>query len=62
MPPASARPRARRKVNAKGFIGNATAATAHYFGNAGAMGTMPHSDRLCRLDLARRRDVPRDLP
>ena len=35
--------RASRKVNAKGFIGNATAATAHYFGNAGALGTMPHA-------------------
>jgi nicotinate phosphoribosyltransferase len=35
--------RAKRKVNAKGFIGNATAATARYFGNGGAMGTMPHA-------------------
>src|SRR5215831_10481685 len=35
--------RARRKVNAKGFVGNATEATAHYFGQAHAMGTMPHA-------------------
>jgi len=35
--------RARRKVNAVGFIGNATDATAHFFGNKGGMGTMPHA-------------------
>jgi nicotinate phosphoribosyltransferase len=35
--------RAQRKVGAKGFIGNATEATAHYFGQAHAMGTMPHA-------------------
>lgn len=35
--------RARRKVGAVGFIGNATDATAHYFGNAKGMGTMPHA-------------------
>jgi nicotinate phosphoribosyltransferase len=35
--------RARRKVNAVGFIGNATDATAHYFGKEGGMGTMPHA-------------------
>lgn len=35
--------RAKRKVNAKGFIGNATAATAHYFGRQDGMGTMPHA-------------------
>ncbi|HEY4193608.1 MAG TPA: hypothetical protein VGM46_13255 [Mesorhizobium sp.] len=35
--------RARRKVGAKGFIGNATEATAHYFGQEHAMGTMPHA-------------------
>jgi len=34
--------RARRKVGAVGFIGNATHATAHYFGQDQAMGTMPH--------------------
>src|SRR3569623_1582401 len=33
--------RAKRKVGAKGFIGNATAATAHYFGREHALGTMP---------------------
>ena len=34
---------AKRQVGAKGFIGNATPATAHYFGNDKAMGTMPHA-------------------
>jgi nicotinate phosphoribosyltransferase len=35
--------RAKRKSNAKGFIGNATAATARYFGRSDGMGTMPHA-------------------
>jgi len=35
--------RARRKVGAKGFVGNATAATAHYFGQPDGRGTMPHA-------------------
>ncbi|WP_448191385.1 nicotinate phosphoribosyltransferase [Azospirillum sp. sgz301742] len=35
--------RARRKVGAKGFIANATDATAHYFGQEKGMGTMPHA-------------------
>ncbi len=35
--------RARRKVGAVGFIGNATGATAHYFGAEGGKGTMPHA-------------------
>ncbi|MBI2256993.1 MAG: nicotinate phosphoribosyltransferase [Proteobacteria bacterium] len=35
--------RATRKVKATGFIGNATQATAHYFGREKAMGTMPHA-------------------
>lgn len=35
--------RAKRKSNATGFIGNATDATAHYFGNNKGMGTMPHA-------------------
>lgn len=35
--------RARRKVGAKGFMGNATAATAHYFGQQMGLGTMPHA-------------------
>jgi nicotinate phosphoribosyltransferase len=35
--------RAQRKANAVGFIGNATDATAHFFGNARGMGTMPHA-------------------
>jgi len=35
--------RARRKSNAVGFIGNATDATAHYFGNKAGYGTMPHA-------------------
>ncbi|MBB4266213.1 nicotinate phosphoribosyltransferase [Roseospira visakhapatnamensis] len=34
--------RAQRKVGAKGFIGNATDATAHYFGQPAGLGTMPH--------------------
>lgn len=35
--------RAREKVNAKGFLGNATDATAHFFGQAAGFGTMPHA-------------------
>ncbi|MDG2481140.1 MAG: nicotinate phosphoribosyltransferase [Alphaproteobacteria bacterium] len=35
--------RARRKANAIGFIGNATDATAHFFGNEKGFGTMPHA-------------------
>jgi nicotinate phosphoribosyltransferase len=35
--------RARRKVGAKGFVGNATDATAHYFGQQRGLGTMPHA-------------------
>ncbi len=35
--------RAGRKVNAVGFVGNATDATAHFFGNEAGMGTMPHA-------------------
>ncbi len=35
--------RARRKAGAVGFIGNATDATAHYFGQDCGMGTMPHA-------------------
>jgi len=31
------------QIGAKGFIGNATTATAHYFGNEKGMGTMPHA-------------------
>jgi nicotinate phosphoribosyltransferase len=34
---------AKRQVSARGFIGNATAATAHFFGNDAALGTMPHA-------------------
>jgi nicotinate phosphoribosyltransferase len=34
---------ARRDVGAVGFIGNATDETAHYFGNEGGLGTMPHA-------------------
>jgi nicotinate phosphoribosyltransferase len=34
---------AQSQVGAKGFIGNATTATAHYFGNETGMGTMPHA-------------------
>jgi nicotinate phosphoribosyltransferase len=35
--------RAKRKEGAIGFIGNATAATAHYFGRDNGLGTMPHA-------------------
>jgi len=35
--------RARRKVGAKGFVGNATDATARYFGRGQGQGTMPHA-------------------
>ena len=34
---------AQAEVGAVGFIGNATDATAHYFGNEHGMGTMPHA-------------------
>ena len=34
---------AQDQVNAKGFIGNATRATAKYFGNDDGLGTMPHA-------------------
>jgi nicotinate phosphoribosyltransferase len=35
--------RARREVGARGFIGNASDATAHFFGNERGLGTMPHA-------------------
>ncbi|MGY8957577.1 MAG: nicotinate phosphoribosyltransferase [Alphaproteobacteria bacterium] len=35
--------RATRKVEAIGFVGNATDATAHYFGQPRGLGTMPHA-------------------
>ncbi|MFO1056605.1 MAG: nicotinate phosphoribosyltransferase [Dongiaceae bacterium] len=35
--------RARRKVGARGFVANATGATAHYFGQTDGKGTMPHA-------------------
>ncbi|MGH6930464.1 MAG: nicotinate phosphoribosyltransferase, partial [Dongiaceae bacterium] len=35
--------RARRKHGAKGFVANATDATAHFFGQPGGKGTMPHA-------------------
>lgn len=35
--------RARRKDGAVGFVGNASDATAHYFGRAAGLGTMPHA-------------------
>lgn len=34
---------ARTAAGAKGFIGNATDATAHFFGQPGGLGTMPHA-------------------
>ncbi len=33
---------AKAQVGAKGFAGNATEATAHFFGREGGLGTMPH--------------------
>jgi nicotinate phosphoribosyltransferase len=33
---------AKHEVGAKGFVGNAVDATAHYFGNEQGMGSMPH--------------------
>jgi len=35
--------RAKRKVGAVGFVGNATEATAHFFGQEHGIGTMPHA-------------------
>ncbi len=35
--------RARRRANARGFVGNATDATAHFFGAPRGLGTMPHA-------------------
>lgn len=35
--------RAQREAGATGFIGNATDATAHFFGRDGGLGTMPHA-------------------
>jgi nicotinate phosphoribosyltransferase len=35
--------RAKQETGAKGFIGNATDATAHYFGQVNGLGTMPHA-------------------
>lgn len=35
--------KARKKFGAKGFIGNASDATAHYFGQLRGFGTMPHA-------------------
>lgn len=35
--------RAQRETGAKGFIGNATDATAHFFGRTDGLGTMPHA-------------------
>lgn len=34
---------AAKKIGAVGFIGNATDATAHFFGQANGLGTMPHA-------------------
>jgi nicotinate phosphoribosyltransferase len=35
--------RAKRKIGAVGFVGNATHATAHFFGRDKGLGTMPHA-------------------
>ena len=63
MPPPSAA-RAAQQEGARGFIGNANDATAHWFGadSARARHHAARADRLCRLHRARGRDVPRDLP
>ena len=54
---------ARKVAGAIGFVGCATDATAPFFGQAqGHRHDAARADRLCRLDRARRRDVPRDLP
>ena len=55
--------RAQREVGAKGFIGNANDATAHYFGQERGLGTMPHAlIGYAGSTLRAARDVPRDLP
>ena len=43
MPPPSARPRPSARSGAIGFVGNATDATAHFFGREQGLGTMPHA-------------------
>ena len=54
--------RAKRKVGAVGFIGNATHATAHFFGRDQGLGTMPHAlIGYAGSTVARRRDVRRDV-
>lgn len=40
---ASVGSKAAQQKNAKGFIGNATDATSHYFDNKSGLGTMPHA-------------------
>ena len=46
---------AKREVGAIGFVGNATDATAHYFGNDKGRGHhAARADRLCRLDACAR--------
>ena len=35
--------KAKKKVGAKGFVGNASDATARYFGQPRGFGTMPHA-------------------
>ena len=55
--------RAKREAGAKGFIGNATDATAHFFGQTQGLGTMPHAlIGYAGSTAARGRDVPRGLP
>ena len=41
---------AQNQVGARGFIGNATNATAHYFNNIKGLGTMPRLNRLRKLN------------
>ena len=63
MPPRSARRMPQRESPAPSDLSAApTDATAHFFGQRDGPGhDAARADRLCRLDRARRGDVPRDL-
>ncbi len=53
---------AAQREGARGFVGNANDGTAHWFGAPRGYGhDAAFADRLCRLDRARRRDVPRHV-
>jgi len=53
---------AKREGDAIGFIGNATDATAHYFGQAKGLGTMPAPAPTCRSCGARPTPPPTSSP